>query len=110
MSNEHVAEPFRSILNGIVQKKHLQGQQVRPRPATNRDRFDALSEVHAELEAAGVSIDIGQLDWAVREVEQRLYEKSLDRQYDHERSRPLYIPAGEEAARVTFKGDVERGK
>jgi len=80
MSNDHVAAPFAGIL-----KAHLQNQRVKPR--TNRDRFDALSEVHAELEAAGVSIDIGQLDWAVREVEQRLFERSLDRQYDYERGR-----------------------
>lgn len=48
---------------------------------SNRDRFDALQEVYCELEAAGVVIDIGQLDWAVREVNQRVYERSLDRQY-----------------------------
>ena len=54
---------------------------------SNRDRHDALSQVQAELEAAGVVIDISQLDWAVREVNQRVYERSLDRQYDYERSR-----------------------
>jgi hypothetical protein len=47
----------------------------------------ALSEVHAELEAAGVVIDIGQLDWACAEVERRVYERSLDRQYAVERAR-----------------------
>lgn len=57
-------------------KKHLQGQRV-----SNRDRFDALATVHAELELAGVTIDIGQLDWAVSEVQNRLHEASLDRQY-----------------------------
>lgn len=54
---------------------------------SNRDRFDALQEVYCELEAAGVVIDIGQLDWAVREVNQRVYERSLDRQYAAERAK-----------------------
>ena len=53
----------------------------------NRDRFRVLCGVHAELEAAGVSIDIGQLDWACRQVEQRLFEASLDEQYKSERNR-----------------------
>jgi hypothetical protein len=54
---------------------------------SNRERDELLSEVHAELEAAGVTIDIGQLDWACREVEQRLYERSLNRQYEQEHSK-----------------------
>lgn len=54
---------------------------------TNRERFRVVSGVHAELEAAGVVIDIGQLDWACREVEQRLYEASLNDQYRYERAR-----------------------
>jgi hypothetical protein len=83
MSNEHVHPFFAGLLNDLAgEKKHLQGQRV-----TNRGRFDALQEVYCELRAAGVSIDIGQLDWAVREVERRLYERSLDRQYDYERGR-----------------------
>jgi len=86
VSNEHVARPFADIINDIV-KPHLQNQRVKPKPVTNRDRFDAIREVYCELEAAGVSIDIGQLDWACAEVEKRLHEKSLDRQYDYERSR-----------------------
>ena len=53
----------------------------------HRDRYRVLSQVQAELEAAGVSIDIGQLDWACRQVEQRLFEASLDEQYKSERNR-----------------------
>ena len=108
--NDHVAEPFRTILNDLVgEKKHLQRQAVKPRPATNGDRFDALvagwHETGAEL------ISFGTFVAGVERFEKVLAEKSLDRQYDYERNRkPLYIPAGEEAARVTYKGDVERGK
>ena len=54
---------------------------------SNRDQWDAVWEVQAELEAAGVSIDAGQLEWAVKEVNQRVYERSLDRQYAEERAR-----------------------
>lgn len=54
---------------------------------TNRDRYRVLCGVHAELEAAGVTLDIGQLDWACRQVEQKLYEASLDRQFERETER-----------------------
>ena len=55
----------------------------------HRDRYRVLCGVHAELEAAGVVMDIGQLDWACRQVEQRLYEASLDEQYETERARDM---------------------
>lgn len=78
--NDHVAEPFRSILNSFAEPKpHLQGQRVVRR--RDLDRYKALSAVHAELELAGAVIDIGQLDWAVSEVVNRLHEASLDRQF-----------------------------
>ena len=64
----------------------------------HRDRYRVLCGVHAELEAAGVSIDIGQLDWACRQVEQRLYEASLDEQYESERARDARQRANDEAA------------
>lgn len=81
--NDHVAEPFRSILNGFAGvKPSLQNQRV-----SNRSRYSILAGVQAELEAAGVDLDISQLDWAVRTVEQRLYEASLDRQYDEEQAK-----------------------
>ena len=84
--NDHVAEPFRSILNSFAgSKPSLQGQRVVRR--RDLDRYKALSAVHAELELAGATIDIGQLDWAVSEVTNRLHEASLDRQYDYEQSR-----------------------
>ena len=79
-------------------------------------RFRALSEVHAELEAAGAVLDIGQLDWACRQVEQRLYEASLDEQYESERARDSRQRANDEAAeweaieardRFSREGDVE---
>ena len=64
-------------------KPHIQRQ------ATKRDldRYKALSAVHAELELAGAVIDIGQLDWAVSEVTNRLHEASLDRQFAEEQAR-----------------------
>ena len=61
-------------------------------------RFRALSEVHAELEAAGAVLDIGQLDWACRQVEQRLYEASLDEQYESERARDARQRENDEVA------------
>lgn len=72
MSNLHPT--FEAIL-----KPHLQGQRIVKR--RDLDRYKALSAVHAELELAGVTIDIGQLDWAVSEVQNRLHEASLDRQF-----------------------------
>ena len=72
MSNLHPT--FEAIL-----KPHLQGQKVVRR--RDLDRYKALSAVHAELELAGAVIDIGQLDWAVSEVTNRLHEASLDRQF-----------------------------
>ena len=81
--NDHVAEPFRSILNGFAGvKPSLQNQRV-----SNRSRYSILAGVQAELEAAGCQIDIGQLDWVTRTVEQRLYEASLDRQYEEEQAK-----------------------
>ena len=78
--NDHVAEPFRSILNSFAgQKPHLQGQRIVKR--RDLDRYKALSAVHAELELAGAVIAIDQLDWAVSEVTNRLHEASLDRQF-----------------------------
>ena len=78
-----------------ILKPHLQNQKV-----SNRGRFDALSRVHAELEAAGAVIDIGQLDWAVSEVTNRLHEASLDRQHAYEQSRKaepdLLEPTGQD--------------
>ena len=82
--NDHVAEPFRSILNSFAEpKQHIQRQATR----RDLDRYKALSAVHAELELAGAVIDIGQLDWAVSEVTNRLHEASLDRQFAEKRAR-----------------------
>ena len=78
MSNLHPT--FEAIL-----KPHLQGQRVVRR--RDLERYKALSAVHAELELAGVTIDISQLDCAVSEVQNRLHEASLDRQYAYEQSR-----------------------
>lgn len=78
MSNLHPT--FEAIL-----KPHLQGQRIVKR--RDLDRYKALSAVHAELELAGVTIDIGQLDWAVSEVQNRLHEASLDRQFAEEQRR-----------------------
>ena len=78
MSNLHPT--FEAIL-----KPHLQGQRVVRR--RDLDRYKALSAVHAELELAGAVLDIGQLDWAVSEVTNRLHEASLDRQYAYEQNR-----------------------
>ena len=81
-----------------------------------RDRYRVLCGVHAELEAAGCNIDIGQLDWACRQVEQRLYEASLDEQYESERARDSRQRVNDEAAdwdaieardRFSREGDVE---
>lgn len=78
MSNLHPT--FEAIL-----KPHLQGQKVVRR--RDLDRYKALSAVHAELELAGAVIDIGQLDWAVSEVTNRLHEASLDRQFAEAQAR-----------------------
>ena len=78
MSNLHPT--FEAIL-----KPHLQGQKVVRR--RDLDRYKALSAVHAELELAGAVIDIGQLDWAVSEVTNRLHEASLDRQFAEKQER-----------------------
>ena len=68
-----------------ILKPHLQGQRVVRR--RDLDRYKALSAVHAELELAGAVLDIGQLDWAVSEVMNRLHEASLDRQFAEEQAR-----------------------
>jgi hypothetical protein len=54
---------------------------------SNRDRFLALEAVLSELLAAGCVLDITQLDWAVKEVEDRLREADLDRQFELEAAR-----------------------
>lgn len=108
MGNEHVAEPFRTILNSFAgEKPSLRNQRVSPKPPTNRDRYDAL---HAGWQATGGElISFGTFLAGVEEFERVLAELSLRRQYAYEQKRkaPLYIPAGEEAARVTYPGDVE---
>lgn len=83
--NENVREPFRSILASIV--KPVPQPEPPPKPLTNRDRYRALESVYCELVAAGVVIDIAQLDWACREVESRIRESELDNQYRYELSR-----------------------
>ncbi|MEY2668842.1 MAG: hypothetical protein RJA59_1480 [Pseudomonadota bacterium] len=89
MSNEHVAQPFAGILNDLAgEKRHLQNQTVKPRPATNRDRFDALREGWKATCLDGVeAISFGTFQTGVEEFERVLAERSLDRQYDYERSR-----------------------
>ena len=67
-------------------------------PMKHRDRYRVLCGVHAELEAAGAVLDIGQLDWACRQVEQRLFEASLDEQYERERARDKRQRANDQAA------------
>jgi hypothetical protein len=52
---------------------------------TNRDRFRVIEAVYEELRAAGVQIDIGQLDWACREVETRLQETDLRKRFLQQR-------------------------
>lgn len=83
MANDHVAEPFRSVLNGFAGvKPSLQNQKV-----SNRSRYAILAGLQAELEAAGTVIDVSQLDWVTREVERRLFEASLDQQFKDEQAR-----------------------
>ena len=83
--NDHVAEPFRTILNDLAgEKPSLQNQAVKPRQ-TNRDRFDAL-EAGWQV-TGGELISFGTFVAGVEEFEKVLAEKSLDRQYDYERSR-----------------------
>jgi hypothetical protein len=84
VSNDHVAEPFRTILNSF-EKKHLQGQRVAVRPGTNRDRYEAL--IQGWHETGAELISFGTFVAAVEVFEKVLAEKSLDRQYDYERSR-----------------------
>lgn len=103
--NDHVAEPFRSILNSFAEPKpHLQGQKVVRR--RDLDRYKALSAVHAELELAGVTIDIGQLDWAVSEVTNRLHEASLDRQFAEEQNRKGKAKDADEFEKTSPKPDT----
>jgi hypothetical protein len=54
---------------------------------SHRDRFEILVAIRSELQAKNVQIDVDMLDWATREVEQRLYERSLDRQFAREQER-----------------------
>ena len=78
MANENVREPVGRILASIVKPV------PQPRPTTNRDRFSILEAIFEELQAAGVQIDIAQLDWAIREYEDRLRDLIGQRQYAYE--------------------------
>jgi hypothetical protein len=84
--NDHVAEPFRSILNGFAgEKPSLQNQRVTPKRPTNRDRYDAL---YAGWQVTGGElISFGTFLAGVEEFERVLAERSLDRQYDYEQGR-----------------------
>jgi hypothetical protein len=87
--NDHVAEPFRSILNGFAgEKPSLQNQRVTPKRPTNRDRYDALYAGWKETCLEGVElISFGTFQEGVEEFERVLAERSLDRQYAYEQGR-----------------------
>lgn len=84
MSNNHVATPFRQILASIVKPVESEADT---RPTTTRDKFLVLSGLYEELIAAGAQIDIGQLDWVIREFESRMRELEGERQYRYEQYR-----------------------
>lgn len=54
---------------------------------TNRQKFRILENIFMELQAAGASLDMGQLDWAVRTYEDRVRELELEEQHKYEVSR-----------------------
>ena len=86
--NDHVAEPFRTILNDFAgEKKHLQGQAVKPRPVTYREKYKIAEQIHAELVAAGCVIEPGQFFDAILEYQNGLRDLEGGRQYDYERNR-----------------------
>lgn len=65
--NDHVAEPFRSILNAAIRPEPIEA----PLPVTVRDlrkyrriESDVMQELAEELTDAGHSIDAGTLAWA----------------------------------------------
>jgi hypothetical protein len=64
--NDHVAEPFRTILNAVVRPEPIEA----PLPATVRDlrkyrriESDVCQELALELQDSGVQIDAGQVAW-----------------------------------------------
>lgn len=90
MSNEHIHPIFAGLLADLAgEKKHLQGQRVSLRPGTNRDRFDGLRRGYQEIVGDNPEPTISFYDFVagVDAYEKLMAERSLDRQYDHERSR-----------------------
>lgn len=83
MANDNVREPFRSILASIVKPV----DPPKPKPLTNRERFRVLEAIHYKLDEAGISVDIGTLDWICREFDEQTREADLDRQYRYELAR-----------------------
>jgi len=84
VSNDHVATPFREILASIIKPVE---SEAPTRPTGTRDRYRILEGIYEEMVAAGIQIDIAQLDWAIREYENRLRDLHGERQYAYEQYR-----------------------
>lgn len=82
MANDN-RTPFRSILASIVKPV----EQPKPKPLTNRDRFEILSAIHYKLDEAGLHVEIDTLDWICREFEDSLRDLHGQRQYYYEQWR-----------------------
>jgi hypothetical protein len=104
MANEHVATPFRKILASIVKPVESEADT---RPTTTRDKFLVLSGLYEELIAAGAHIDIGQLDWVIREFESRMRELEGERQYRYEQARQERLSRKFEEERLRKYGSSE---
>jgi hypothetical protein len=52
-----------------------------------------LENVFMELQAAGATLDMGQLAWAIKTFQDRVRERDLDAQYRAERIRKLVLPS-----------------
>ena len=85
-----------------------------PRPVRQRDLIQHRAMVAALHSVSQIcpDLDFPTVSYIIEQYEASVAEQHLDRQYAYEQKRtaPLYIPAGEEAARVTYPGDVERAR
>lgn len=54
---------------------------------TKVQKHRILENIFMELQAAGASLDMGQLDWAIREYGDRVRSAELDEQHAYEQAR-----------------------
>ena len=90
--NDHVAEPFRTILNTFAgEKPSLSNQHVAPRTATGRDllRSRALQAGYDAIVGLDPEPTLSYYDFVegVKVYETKLAEQHLERQYEYEQAR-----------------------